>query len=425
MLRHYIILGWLAIIYTSCVTTQHSTPNYATLYQNSGANTLNPSYIVYHKNDNETQLHFKFETDKILYARKDKTQPFQSKVAIHYRVFSEGSTHFKNLIDSATHYVEDITPIRTKKSILGTIKLKMELGKNYRLYVRFTDLNKNVTHERLFTINKSDVCHAQFFMLMNPTTGQPHFESFYNKDARLQLFSEMNSHKTLYAHYYQREFPIAPPPFGLTSTTPFQYKPDVPLQYSLDAQGKYEFDMFNRGFVHFLVDTTKREGFTLYRFDNNYPEIKNAYGMIDPLKFICTKNEYETLTTAENPKIALDNFWLGRTGSKERAREIIKKFYNRVHDANYLFTSYVEGWKTDRGMISIIFGLPKTVRRDNQQEVWIYGEESNIMSLQFVFSKVTNPFSAEDFRLQRSPNYKTNWYRAVDAWRSGRVYWAQ
>jgi hypothetical protein len=38
---------------------------------------------------------------------------------------------------------------------------------------------------------------------------------------------------------------------------------------------------------------------------------------------------------------------------------------------------------------------------------------------------VDNPFSDNDFKLQRSPGYKSNWYRAVDAWRSGRVYWAQ
>jgi GWxTD domain-containing protein len=404
---------------------QNSTPNYAALYQNSGSSTLNPSYVVYHKNNAETQLHFKFDTDKILYIRKDKTQPFQSKVAVHYRIFSEGSSNFKNLIDSATHFVEDITPVRSKKSILGVINLRMDYGKNYKLYVRFTDVNKNVTSEKLYSINKSDVTNPHFFMLFVSETSQPHFDLFYNKDTQLDLLSEMNAGKDLYANFYQREFPIAAPPFGMANTTPFQYKPDVAIKYSFDAQGKHSFDMFNKGFVHFLVDTTKRNGFTLFRFDRNYPEIKNAYGMIDPLKFICTKNEYESLTTSENPKIAIDNFWLNRTGSKERAREIIKKFYTRVHDANFMFTSYVEGWKTDKGMISIVFGLPKTVRKDNQQEVWIYGEESNIMSLQFIFSKVSNPFSTEDYRLQRSPNYKTNWYRAVDAWRSGRVYWAQ
>jgi GWxTD domain-containing protein len=395
------------------------------LYQNSGSNTLNPSYVIYHKSNTETQLHFKFDTEKILYTRKDKTQPFQSKVAIHYRIFSEGTSNFKHLLDSATHVVEDITPLRTKKNILGVINLKMEFGKNYRLYVRFTDINKNISSEKLFTINKSDQTFEHFFMLFVSETGQPHFDLFYNKDTKLDLLSEMNAGKEIYAHFYQRDFPIAAPPFGMTSTSPFQYKPDVAILYRFDSAGKHTFDMFNKGFAHFLVDTTKRSGFTLFRFDRNFPEIKNAYGMVDPLKFICTKNEFETLSTAENPKLAIDNFWLTRTGSKERAREIIKKFYTRVHDANYMFTSYVEGWKTDKGMISIIFGLPKTVRKDSHQEVWIYGEESNIMSLQFVFSKVTNPFSTEDYRLQRSPNYKTNWYRAVDAWRSGRVYWAQ
>lgn len=209
------------------------------------------------------------------------------------------------------------------------------------------------------------------------------------------------------------------------SSTPFQYKPDIALEYVLDDQGKHYFDMHNKGFVHFLTDTTQKSGFTLFRYTSNFPVIRTANGMIEPLKFICTKLEYENLQNAQNQKLALDEFWLQRSGTKDRAREIIKLYYNRVQEANTLFSSYIEGWKTDRGMVSLIFGIPKTIRKDSSQEVWIYGEESNIMSLQFVFSKVSNPFTNEDFKLLRSPNYKTNWYRAVDAWRSGRVYWAQ
>ena len=42
--------------------------------------------------------------------------------------------------------------------------------------------------------------------------------------------------------------------------------------------------------------------------------------------------------------------------SLERAKELIKNYYGRLQHANLFFTSYLEGWKTDRGMIFMIFG---------------------------------------------------------------------
>ena len=80
---------------------------------------------------------------------------------------------------------------------------------------------------------------------------------------------------------------------------------------------------------------------------------------------------------AEDKKLALDKFWLAKAGSEERGKELIRKYYNRVQDANNYFSSYTEGWRTDRGMISIIFGKPNVVTRTRREEIWSYGEEPN------------------------------------------------
>ena len=82
----------------------------------------------------------------------------------------------------------------------------------------------------------------------------------------------------------------------------------------------------------------------------------------------------------------------------------------------------MEGWKSDRGIIYIIFGVPNVVYKHKNYENWIYGEENNMMSLSFVFHKVDNPITDNDFVLSRSPVFKNNWFRAVDSWRSGRIY---
>jgi len=106
----------------------------------------------------------------------------------------------------------------------------------------------------------------------------------------------------------------------------------------------------------------------------------------------------------------------------EFAKEIIRKYDKRVQDGNAYFTSYVEGWKTDRGMIYLIYGAPNVIYKTANSETWTYGEENNINSLTYVFSKVNNPFTDNDYSLDRSPNYKQAWYSAVDIWRQGRAY---
>jgi hypothetical protein len=82
----------------------------------------------------------------------------------------------------------------------------------------------------------------------------------------------------------------------------------------------------------------------------------------------------------------------------------------------------VEGWRTDRGLVHIIFGPPSTVRRTAQGETWVYGEENNMMSLTFQFVRRESPFTDNDLQLDRDPVFKGAWYRNVEAWRNGRIY---
>ena len=102
----------------------------------------------------------------------------------------------------------------------------------------------------------------------------------------------------------------------------------------------------------------------------------------------------------------------------ERARTLIREFYTRVESANNYFTSYLEGWKTDRGIIYIIYGVPNVVYKNKDYENWIYGEENNMMSINFTFHRVNNPASNNDFSLSRSPapslTYSSTQYKQTE-----------
>jgi GWxTD domain-containing protein len=140
-----------------------------------------------------------------------------------------------------------------------------------------------------------------------------------------------------------------------------------------------------------------------------------------PLRYVTTTPEFQSLKKGENLKKGIDNYWLKVGGSPERAKMLIETYYTRVERANTLFASYLEGWKTDRGMCLIVFGEPNKVVRSTASETWLYGEEGKYNTLKLTFTKVQNPFTTNDFRLNRNASLKSPWYRAVEFWRQGRI----
>ncbi len=128
------------------------------------------------------------------------------------------------------------------------------------------------------------------------------------------------------------------------------------------------------------------------------------------------------MAAAPDLRKAVERFWMDASGDRERAREAIRIYYGRVENANRHFTAQVEGWRTDRGLVHIIFGTPTSIYKSDTGETWIYGEENNLMSLTFTFNKRKGPFSDNDLVLDRDPMLKGAWYRNVESWRNGRVY---
>jgi GWxTD domain-containing protein len=144
--------------------------------------------------------------------------------------------------------------------------------------------------------------------------------------------------------------------------------------------------------------------------------------MIEAVRYLTTKKEFDGLVSSPDKKTAIEKLWVEFGGNPDRTRLLIKKYYTRVQEANKYFSSYTEGWRTDRGMTYIIFGKPTNVYKSSVSESWTYGQPSNALSLNFLFTKVLNPFTDNDFSLTRSPIYEGFWYRAVDVWRQGRAY---
>ena len=384
----------------------------------TGQDILHPKYTVFHRSGTTSELHFKINSKELLYSKQAGSEIFLARLAIQYHLISSYET--KDIIDSATVQISD--PFSASpKDIIGKIDFSATFTNNYTLQVDLIDLNRNITSKSFVNIEKFDNTTRQNFLMLSAPKKTAIFRDNIGKDEKFIIRYKVPNSK-IYVRYYRRNFPLPAPPFSPSNMMPFEYRADSLFSLQLDEKDSVGFKFSKQGFYHIQADTNTKEGLTLFRFDDDFPKVKKPEHLLEPLRYLTTKQEYENMSSYKNLKTAVDSFWVYAGGSHDRARELVKKYYHRVEDANDYFSSYIEGWKTDRGLIYIIYGPPNIVYRSADSESWVYGEENNFNSFTFTFLKVINPFTDNDYRLDRSQTFKTSWFNSVEMWRQGRVY---
>lgn len=412
-----LILPLLSLLQNCNTSPAVSNYNYAYLYDEKPA-IPRPEFQVFHKSDSISVLFFKFNSDNILYSKSQSDSVFKAKLNIRYEVYE-----WKNrdiLIDSMTASIMDIGANNNSKLLIGKIDLKIPSGNMYFLEVRLRDNNRDLTVLNYAMIDKLPNSNRQYFLIKD-TTGQVIFGNVLLSQNNFSIQkSELLDYQQMNIFESNEELPLAAPPFT-------EENQDIP-EINFNKIGTLNFNSAEAkfrpklsGMYHFFPGEMRDQGFYLYNFRDNFPFITTAEQMIEPLRYISTNEEFTKLQAASNKKKAVDKYWLEVAGSEKRAREAMAAFYGRVEKSNIYFSTDKAGWKTDRGIIYIIYGVPTTIYKTATFESWIYGEESNVLSLHFKFRKVENPMSNNDFKLMRDIAMKPSWYRAVDSWRQGRV----
>lgn len=290
---------------------------------------------------------------------------------------------------------------------------------SYLLDLTVSDVNRPAGRRIFYEIDRSFPVNTQDFLMVNPAGALYFLNQVTPKDTfcfKTRLKQPWLWRKSFSSTNFQMPFP----PHVLTIPRPFSFKPDSSFRI-LVFDTTY-FTMNSEGLVHFHNDTTHYGGYTVYMYHNHFPETRNPYRMLQPLHYLTSNREYEELNLYAEKKNGVDKFWLEATGNADRSKELIKVFYTRVSFANRFFTSYTEGWKTDRGMLYVVLGLPSTIYKTHDIERWIYGNSQSNTTLTFNFEKRRNPLCANDFVLNRNESFKITWIQAVDAWRNGRIY---
>lgn len=395
----------MAAVKKSRETTNSSLPIRSRLY-------------VFHQEDHSL-VYFRIKTNNLLYMRPSERDSFIAKVKVNYRLLDSFKT--KNIIDSASYIIYDTLNFKRPDMLEGKFRIKTSYGKKYELEVDFTDLNRKNTSSSYISIDKISKFSRQNFYVSNLLTPEsPLYNYYVNGASNLSIYHEKPGNKKLTVRYYNRNHPLPPPPHSGQEPKPLDFKADS-IFYIYGNNNEFTLKTTSKGFYHLTADSSSTEGLTIFCYNEYFPENNTPDEMIKPMRFITNKQEYNELENFPDKKVALENFWLRCTGNKDKARQMIKIFYSRVNTANEYFSSFDYGWKTDRGLIFIVFGYPSNIYKDEQQEIWQYGEENSLRSINFTFNKSPNPFTSNDYILSRSEVYKDPWTRLVDAWRQGRV----
>ncbi len=407
-----LIIAVISFFIFSCHTEKISMQNLSYLYEKDMRPFI-PEYLTFHKNDSITRIYFSINSSSLLYIKEANEDLFAAKFSITAALYE--SYDMKHVLDSNSVTITDLNNTN-KRDIIGNIELKAKTPGEYLLKLIFADLKKQTTVESYVNIYRNSPNSAQNFMMIGEDS-LVRFKPWATSDDQFRIESNNKKTEKLFVSYYDRIFPVAIPPYSIATSKPFELNPDSNFSVSVSDGCTALLKFPKKGIYYFRVDTTKHEGFTVFRFDDNFPKVSTLDQMLQPLRFLTSKYEYDDMVMAKNKKMAIDKFWLDAAGNAGRAKELIRMYYNRVQDANCFFTSYIEGWKTDMGLIYIIYGEPNVVYRTRSYESWVYGEDRNLLSISFNFYKVQNPFTDSDYNLSRSPVYKDGWYMAVDNWR--------
>jgi GWxTD domain-containing protein len=384
-------------------------------------NILHPQFAVQHINNQSSLIHFSISTSELLYVKSGESKSFTARVAFTYRLLT--SYDAKQAIDTGSVLIIDKEFSDQSNLLIAKTEFKAVYPNDYVLEVIVQDLNRNISSKSILNIYKTSFQTAQNFLLCDTNYNQPIFRNVIKKDEVINLkYTGGIKQEKLFVRYYTRQFPLPAPAFSTYTPKPFDYKADSIFTIAMDTAGLAKIHLPKLGFYHFQLDTTSKEGFTLFRFNDEFPFLSAPELLIPMLRFITTRQEFDELMAQANKKKAIDDFWLKNGGNNERAKSILKTYYSRAQEANLYFTSYCEGWKSDRGLIYTIFGQPNTLYKQENTETWVYGEDASYKSLSFIFVKVINPFSENDYQLNRSDMFKDEWYKSVDAWRQGRAY---
>lgn len=154
--------------------------------------------------------------------------------------------------------------------------------------------------------------------------------------------------------------------------------------------------------IHAWVNSGKHQADSEHLFALRWEGIPASVADLElairQMRYIAKKDDLKKIleSTADKQRGAFINFWrrIDPTPGTEQ-NELLDEYYRRINYANVNFGGFQEGWKTDRGMVYVLFGPPNDIDRNpfsrsprtargrtiKAYEIWTYYD----LNRQFVF----------------------------------------
>lgn len=417
------------LLAASCATTKQvvDSKDLSYLY-NPVKNPFNPGYSVINASGNSSVLSVRFFPNDLYFSQANPQGTPQAMLTITVRLFNTGSGRV--LADTAAFNL-NIRKDASKEQYVYRIPLKVDKGASYVAEVRVFDRIRLQAVQSFVPFNTLSETNKYNFN----ATGYFAKNDLFNPVVRLNEYVGLaytgQKPDSLYVSWYKPFSEIPDPPSMILPEKVLDYPPErvVALPYS-DTLPL----MFPREGIYLCsVRRDINEGYTFLNFGSAYPAVNTPELMTEPLAYIANSDELEQMRSSSDRKVALDNFWIKCGGNVDRARELIRIYYTRVLYSNYYFTSYKEGWRTERGMIYLIYGPPDKVYKNSEGESWGYkkpvvksrwGGRFKVSEgyIYFNFKKKENNLTDNDYFLSRTESLVTYWDKAVASWRKGIVF---
>ncbi len=400
--------------------TQRPAGNLADIY-NPGRVTIHPDFLVNHINDSTSILYIRIYPSELLFNQANEMGNFIAKLKVGFILEEAGNDPDKaaGIVDSAS-IARTLNRNDMRNSFFTALPLKAYNGKKYIARVDVDDLLRGTVTENFLIVDKTSPYGPQNFKVLSAVTNYPSFTNEFGSGEQFRILFNRMGYDSLIVDYYSPDQSLPRPIFSTAPEIPMKNYPDsiwtVPFNDSL------AYILPLRGIYHLRVSPDYKEGLTLFNFGENFPRIQTSEDMLGPMVYLTSSVEFRDLRMEPNRKLAIDNFWLKIAGDTDAARELIRVYYTRVLYANLYFSSYKEGWKTDRGMIYIIFGPPNLLDKSLAVEKWTYLSKRANIPIEFIFDRKDDLFTYKDFVLNRNISSTGYWSEAIRSWRRGKIY---
>jgi GWxTD domain-containing protein len=345
-------------------------------------------------------------------------QRFIKEFSLAYAIIPDYNS--KELIASRTLPVNEQVIKQTGPGSVSTyfdvVKLTLP---NALLNLQATDIRTGQKVNHLVALKPMSGKFHEKYAIFNSNSEFPGMKTYFYQQDTLQIKSLNGVRKQMTVYRYTHNFDPALSPMA-TSGKNVAKTLEVDTMFTLPTNAL--FVLAAPGLYFFREDTNAVNGIGMMIVDKRFPRMTRPEELVKPLIYISTNNEIKELVSTQAPKRTLDTYWLRLAGNNEsKARRNIRTYYRRVAQANQLFTTYKEGWKTDMGMVHIVFGRPDQITRTREKEVWTYTQNANFSEINFTFVKRPNQFVEDHYELMRYVEYEPIWYPTVEEWRTGIV----